>query len=327
MTQLARRPIPFGDTTASGRAIAKAYNRAGEEYLTYADGDPGQLFAFGGRYGFGDSKIWELLETNLRALHISGAETIRILDLGCGPGTWLRRIVTRARQLGFRHIIARGIDIADDQVRRARALSESLAGHRGVDLNFEVGDICERYPESNGSVDLCLCLCGVLNHLAAEDLPAALQEIRRVSRGDFITTVRAIGSVPTVYVGAVEDARAFRQDNSKNRLDVEFLDGRRISLNSRLFSASELRAAAKPYFAIKDLFGLDLFHGRFADDARWNSGNCQATAQFESELKRLEKVYCRDPEFIDHATHLLLVGTVRDNPRTRRMFAVRRLPA
>jgi len=311
LTLEARRQ-PESVSVNSDRAIATAYNQAGDEYITYADGDPTKLFAFDGRYGYGDRRIWELLDTRLRAFHVSGAETVRILDLGCGPGTWLRRVVTRARELGFRDIIARGFDIAEDQVRRAQELSETLRGRRGVDLRFEIGDICECYPEADASVDLCLCLCGVLNHLPAHDLRPVLREIGRVTRGDFVTTVRAIGSTPTVYVGAIEDARSFRQDNTNNRLDVEFRNGRRVSINSHLFDAAELRALVMPIFAIKDLFGLDLFHGRFAEDHRWNPQHCKTTDKFCSELDRLEKIYCREAGFVDHATHLLLMGTPRE---------------
>ena len=308
MTSLARRHDTIHATEPS-RTIANAYNQAGDKYLSYADGDPGQLFAFNGRYAYGDRQIWTLLDEKLRALFISGAQTVRILDLGCGPGTWLRRVVTRARELGFRRISARGIDIAEDQVRRSRELSASLGRCRGVELHFEVGDICGRFPEADASVDLCLCLYGVLNHLPASDLPPVLSEIRRVTRGDFITTVRAIGSTPTVYVGAIEDASRFHQDNKNDRFEVEFQDGRRVSVSSHLFSAAELRARVLPHLAIKDLFGLDLFHGRFAEDPRWNPNSSQPCQQFDSALDRLEMFYCRNMGFIDHATHLLLVGT------------------
>ncbi len=297
---------------AADRAIATAYNQAGDDYLRYADGDPSRLFLFGSRYAYADRRIWEALETKLRSLHISGVETVRILDMGCGPGTWLRRVVTRARELGFRHIIARGFDIAEDQVLRARELSQPLCGRRGVDLTFEVGDICGRYPEADRSVDLCLCLYGVLNHLPAHDLSPILQEVARITRGDFVTTVRAVGSIPTVYVGAVEDARAFRQDNQHNTLDVEFRNGRRVRVSSHLFKAAELKAIIVPHLAIKDLFGLDLFHSRFAEDPRWKVGICQHSVQFGRELERLEKRFSHDADFIDHATHLLLVGTTKE---------------
>jgi hypothetical protein len=37
--------------------IAKAYSQAGDEYVAYADGRSGQLFAFDGKYAYGD-KVW-----------------------------------------------------------------------------------------------------------------------------------------------------------------------------------------------------------------------------------------------------------------------------
>jgi len=306
--KVARPAAPIQPRENFDPAIATAYNESGDDYIAYADGDPRKLFAFDGQYAYGDRRIWDLLDAKLRALRTSGAQSVRILDLGCGPGTWLRRIVTCARTLGFTSIVARGFDIADGQIRRARELSANLFGLHGVSLTFEVGDIFEPLREPDTSVDLCLCLCGVLNHLPAADLSAVLDEISRVTAGHFITTVRAVGSMPTVYVDAIEHARRFRQDNQTNRLDVEFQNGRRVSLNSHLFSAAELRLLVAAHLDIEDLSGLDLFHGRFASDPRWNPPGWGLKDHFAGELEQLEKSYCRDAEFIDHATHLLLVA-------------------
>jgi hypothetical protein len=222
--------------------------------------------------------------------------------------------------LGFERIIARGFDLADEQVRRARELSSDLIGLPGVDLTFETGDICEPLLEPDASVDLCLCLCGVLNHLSADRLPAVLSEIARVTAGYFITTARTVGSTPSVYVDSIDCARKFRQDNRDNRLDVEFQNGRHISMPSHLFSADELRALVARHLAVQDLCGLDLFHGRFANDPRWNPPSVTFERKFANELAQLERAHCRDKEFIDHATHLLLVAKREDkvgprNPR------------
>jgi hypothetical protein len=65
----------------------------------------------------------------------------------------------------------------------------------------------------------------------------------------------------------------------------------------------------KGHMKIEDMRGLDLFHGRFSRDPRWNPARATATDGFISELDALEARYDRDPEFMDHATHLLLVGT------------------
>ena len=91
--------------------VAAIYNQAGDDYLAYADGDPTQPFAFDGMHAYADRRIWTLLETKLADLRASGASSVSLLDAGCGPGTWLRRLVVRARALGFTSITARGFDI------------------------------------------------------------------------------------------------------------------------------------------------------------------------------------------------------------------------
>ena len=71
-----------------------------------------------------------------------------MLDLGCGPGTWLRRIVDRARNMGFTKITARGVDLAETQVRRARLLARNRSSVCDVSLRFEVGDVRARFVET-----------------------------------------------------------------------------------------------------------------------------------------------------------------------------------
>jgi hypothetical protein len=94
-----RQPPPVEDT-------ATAYNQAADAYIAYADGDPDQLFAFKGPHAYADRRVWSVLEAKLHALRATGATSIHILDAGCGPGTWLRRLVLAARALGFTTITA-----------------------------------------------------------------------------------------------------------------------------------------------------------------------------------------------------------------------------
>ncbi len=108
-------------------AIASAYNEAGYRYGRYADGSARNLFTFDGRHAYSDRKAWDLIEVEFWNCARAACEILRVLDIGCGPGTWLRRVVVRARQLGF-EITAQGIDIADAQVNRARALSRPVGG-------------------------------------------------------------------------------------------------------------------------------------------------------------------------------------------------------
>jgi len=124
--------------------------------------------------------------------------------------------------MSFTRITARGVDIAETQVRRARVLSPDLASRAGVTPRFEIGDIRQPMPEPDGSVDICLCLDGVLNHLPAADLSKVFGEVARITKGKFIATVRAIGSTPTIYVDGVKAAKSYHQDNAHGRLEVEF---------------------------------------------------------------------------------------------------------
>jgi SAM-dependent methyltransferase len=293
--------------------IASAYNQAGYRYAKYADGSGDKLFSFEGRHAFADRKTWALIDSKLIALRTKGQSRLRVLDLGCGPGTWLRRVVVRAKQMGFSEIEAQGFDIADGQLHRARVHSQSVAEMPGVNISFQNGDLRKKLPYPPN--DLCLCLYGVLNHIPIDELPDALRRIAEVTTGFFVATARAIGSTPTVYVDDVSTAIRFFQDNQIGRLDVEFSDGHRTSFQSHLFSRADLARLAALSFEVEEVIGLDLFHLRFAPDPRWNPSSAAPLARLSQELLRLEERYCRDPGFIDHATHLLLVARGRGEVR------------
>jgi len=304
---IAVRPLPSANAKTQ---IATAYNEAGYRYGKYADGGGRTLFHFDGRHAYGDAKCWLAIEDRILALKARGLKRLRVLDIGCGPGTWLRRVVVRARQLGFAEIIAHGIDIAETQLHRARALSRGLCELEGVQLTFGLGDL--RGEITAPQADLCLCLYGVLNHVPVPELPDAMKRMAALTNGYFVATVRAIGSQPTVYVDDMSAAVRFHQDNLIHRLDVEFANGRRASFQSHLFSRAELARLVASGLEVEDMRGLDLFHGRFANDPRWNPKSAVPLECLSQELNRLEERYCRDPGFMDHAAHLLVVA---ENPR------------
>jgi SAM-dependent methyltransferase len=293
------------DASAS---VAAAYNQSGADYVAYADGDPTNLFAFGGLHAYADRRIWAVLEAKLRELRATGANSIGILDAGCGPGTWLRRLVVRARELGFTTVKARGFDVAWAQVQRARSLARDLSLNSGVELTFDVADLMVELPEGDASVDLTLCLYSVLSHLPLASLPKISTEIARVTSGHFIATVRSVGSTPTILVDSVEKARQFRHDNTRDRIEVELRDGHHIELGFHLFTAPELRSYFAGLFDIEDLRGLDVFHNRFVPDPRWNPASLAVEDQFSDELDRLEEIYATRSGFVERAAHLLLVA-------------------
>jgi len=251
------------------------------------------------------------LEKKLTDLRASGASTVRLLDAGCGPGTWLRRLVIRAHALGFSGITARGFDIAQVQIQRARLAAQNLCSLPGVNLTFDVADLADRLPEPDASVDLTLCLYSALGHLPVARLPEISKEMARVTSGYCITTVRPIGSTPTAFVDSIEKVHRLKQDHVRNRCEIDLSDGRHIAFSFHQFTAVELRNYFAGYFDIEDLRGLDLFHSRFMPDSRWNPVSPPGDGQLADELERLEEAHASRPEFMDRATHLLLVARRR----------------
>src|ERR1700676_3185457 len=291
--------------------VADIYNQAGDDYVSYADGDSSQPFTFDGMHGYADRCVWAVLEKKLTDLRASGASSVRFLDAGCGPGTWLRRLVIRAHALGFSGITARGFDIAQAQIQRARLAARNLSSLPGVNLTFDVADLADRLPEPDASVDLTLCLYSALSHLPVARLPEISKEMARVTSGYCITTVRPIGSTPTAFVDSIEKVRRLKQDHVRNRCEIDLSDGRHMAFGFHLFTAAELRNHFASRFDIEDLRGLDLFHGRFMPDSRWNPVSSPGDNQFVDELVRLQKAYATRHEVIDRAAHLLLVARSR----------------
>src|SRR5258705_8361103 len=48
--------VPVGAT----EVIAAIYNQAGDDYVSYADGDPSQPFAFDGLHAYADRCVWAI---------------------------------------------------------------------------------------------------------------------------------------------------------------------------------------------------------------------------------------------------------------------------
>lgn len=285
-----------------------AYSNSGDNYISYADGDPQRLFNFTSHFAYADSQLWAVIAKRLRFLRADGHEELRVLDAGCGPGTWLRRVVAEAHRLGFKKIEATGFDVAEAQIARAHDLIGDVRHLPGVSLSLEVQDLTQPLPEADRSFDLTLCLYCVLNHLPQESLPAAIHELSRITRGIFVTTVRTIGSIPTAFVDSLDHTRRFRQDHEQDRFEVELLDGQEFNIPSHLFAAAEFRALMEESFTIEALRGLDLFHSRFSPDPRWNPEELPGEEALARVLARLEERFATHPAFIDRATHILLVG-------------------
>ena len=224
--------------------IGAAYNQVGQGYVAYADGDTQRLFAFEALHSYADRRLWLRVRASLRDLRKAGADSVSILDAGCGAGIWLRSAVSYARALGFSTITARGFDFADTQIRRAHALAQDLAQLPGIHLTFEVADLRERLPESDASVDIALCLYSVLSHLPVKNVPEVIAEIARVTRGHVATTVRSVGSTPTIFVASLDRARHFQLDHDTDQCEFELAGGRRVVLASALIKVAIVSASS-----------------------------------------------------------------------------------
>jgi SAM-dependent methyltransferase len=284
---------------------ARAYDAVGAGYRDYADGMNAGLFDFTGAYSYADREIWARLEAELVRLRTAGRHAIRILDAGCGPGTWLYRLAIRARDLGFTAIDGRGFDISHEMIALAEETKPRFDDPH-IGLRFDVANIGDALDdEDDGSYDLVLCLYGVLNHLTPEAQAAAAAALTRVAEGDIFVSVRAVGSTPSIFVSALDQATDFHQDNERDRLEINLTDGRHIGFNSHLFTAKELQTLFAERLQTSEIVGLDLFHGRFALDPRWNPQGLRQDV-IEEGLVRLEHLCAHDPAFLDRAAHILL---------------------
>ena len=63
------------------------------------------------RFAHADTIVWQTLRETIDELRAAGVSTLRVLDAGCGPGTWIMRTAAYADRLGL-GVEAIGFDIA-----------------------------------------------------------------------------------------------------------------------------------------------------------------------------------------------------------------------
>jgi SAM-dependent methyltransferase len=289
---------------------AAAYNHTGKRYTLYADGSSDEAPQH--QYAHADTIVWNAISHEIDCLHREGVRTIRMLDAGCGPGVWMKRIAEYTNSLGG-GLEAVGFDISSGQLELARDLLKRVPGEASGtrSIRFVVHDLEAPLPWEDGEFHMALSNFAVLNHLTKQALPAAVEGLCRVASHRVIATLRAVASPPTSCITGPDDIVDFRQDCTRGELRVSLNDGSEHRLTLNLYSAGALEHLFAKHSDILDLRAVDLFFNRFAPNAKWTGSEVDALPGREEvvhKLKDLEEQLCRARGWIDHGTHLLVIA-------------------
>lgn len=298
------------------RSNAAAYDHTGERYTLYADGSSDQHGSRRRQYAHADTIVWNAIRREVDALVQSGVQTIRLLDAGCGPGVWLKRVADYADTLGC-ELEAVGFDVSPGQLQLASELlggahEVELAGTRNIELL--VHDLETPLPWNAGAFHIVLCNFVVLNHLSRQGFPAAVEELCRVAGQRVIATLRAVGGPPTSCITGPDEVADFQHDRAQGQFRISLKDGTEHHLTLNLYSAGELRARFAEHADIRDMRAIDLFANRFAPNARWTGSAVDELPGRDSVLRSLadfEEQLCRRSGWIDHGTHILVIAEPR----------------
>jgi SAM-dependent methyltransferase len=317
--QLSRRRLRAPDT------VAHAYDHVGDAYTRYADGegadDPASAAV---RSVHADTIVWQTLRTAIGELREQGVSRLRVLDAGCGPGTWLTRIAADAHRQGL-DVDGVGFDISAGQLAIARERASSMlarsTGPGRPRLEFLEYSLTERLPWPDDHFHMVLCNFAVLNHLPRASLPGAIGELCRVASDRVVATLRALASPPTACIVGPEQVYDLQEDCARGELAVTLKDGTRHVLTFNLYSADTLRALFASEATILDLRAVDLFVSRFSPDASWTEvlvNRLVGRPEVVQRLKELEEPLCRLPGWIDHGTHVLIAARPTANAAEKR---------
>jgi len=295
-------------------ATARAYDQVGEAYGAYADGGEADEGCSKSRFAHADAIVWDSIRATIDELRETGITELRLLDAGCGPGTWVGRVVAYARHVNL-GIDATGFDIAKGQLEIARRRMDWPAGaSANTRVRFLTHNLADPFPWSDGKFHIVLCNYIVLNHLDRSALPAAVGELCRVANHRVIATLRAVASPVTACIIGTENVSRYHHDRQSGELRLVLKDGSEHLLTLNLYSAERLKALFGTRAIIKDLRAVDLFLSRFALDENWTAQLASALpgrSQVLRSLREAEEQLCREPAWLDHGTHVLLVAQPR----------------
>lgn len=152
-------------------------------------------------HGHASLTNWGLSFANFR-------DGMTMLDIGCGGGATLKRLLKRSKNGK-----AFGIDISEESVAKAREVNRSLLDKQV----FVQQGSANKLPYQNGQFDL---VTAVETVYFWPDLPNCLQEVRRVLKpgGQFVIMVEVLDS-DSKWIDMVKGMTAYSPEQLMKMLD------------------------------------------------------------------------------------------------------------
>lgn len=147
--------------------------------------------------------------TNWGLSLIDFKDNMKMLDIGCGGGATLKRLLKRSK-----NALVYGIDISEDSVAKARKINRD-----SIDKQvFVVQGSVSQLPYEDGKFDV---VTAVETVYFWPNLPDNLKEVRRVLKpgGQFAIMVEVVDS-DSKWTDVVEGMTAYQPEQLKNLLDA-----------------------------------------------------------------------------------------------------------
>lgn len=265
------------------------------EYIRYADGDiTNNLFRFTEMlmpWDYNDKVTWDIL-----CKHIGQNNAKKIVDVGCGPGTWAFRIAQK-----FPSVRVTGFDVSEELVEEAKELQRGTFPNLADRVTFYVGDACNIHA-ADQSYDMSLCLHSVLNHIP--EYGEAVRELRRVSRSN-ISSMHAIYGPPTFITIPPEDVLEWgRKDNW---MVIKTRAGEEHSIYFALLTSTDIHDLFSRYFRVRDMLGIDILATKNLGLLCGMNPGVKLNGHLD-DIQSLEDRICRDDRFMDHAKNIMVIS-------------------
>lgn len=311
-------------TPSTIHGASNVFNYFADTYGEYADRRSAGLFSFEeGGFSEADSTTWNILcqfvrQIMKRVRTQEGRNQLRILDMGCGSGTWLIRLACAFVQIDIYATgmdpSARMIELTDEVIAQAARDFDldQLSEYLRKCIRFKKGDFRSLEELEDSSFDLSLSLYSPLNHVPVTEIPDDVKNLLRVTKFICIASFCGLGSPPTVYACKLEEATSYKQDG--DFLWFKHKDGSDFLVESHLFTFGEVKSLFGPIERIVDCVGLDIFLSRFRCPSYW----VPQTKGMWPNVEHLELQLCRNPAWIDWARQVLAVVAPKGNAKSWR---------